>query len=648
MVMAEEFNVDTLGMPYFGGVSLADEKDVYIGWLRSEFAAANAIIDSMCQHLQSMGNPGDYDTVFSCLNKRRQPWISTLYMQQFFSVAEVVNSLQQVTQKKRTACCSSPHANGKSDIEQTCHGAPHEQSNANIKTLQNCPSSPRKQDKPTSTIYQNQEIMSDDSENGAISNVDVKHEDTDSEGLQSPDNVCLNPADSDILSDESMSTTSTDIPSHITDDSKETTERAFPIENEGFDLRELLNREVSIALKEEKARQTAIKRSTQFQCGEFMDGEMMNDGESVELCESVFSTEEAEKFAELVSQFQAAGRRGALGSAFSTCDKLGNKPDIIQFGPKYNAQMKMNDNLCMPKFLQSMIKWLTSCGILSAKKRPDSCLISIFEEGDFELPNTDQGAWERPLCLISLLGDCKMFFGHILNMDHEGSCKGPFQITVPAGSVLLLQENFAGLLQKAVPASACRRIIITLGKAENSNVAHLSYGNIEGKGRNKQSAERGNPYITNATLKPKRLGGISVGPLPDMIQHNANGMPLPSLWPFLPFSNHTCSINSYNVHPTPHGWPPAPLKLQNNSNSGTGVFFPSTELSPWQSEVLSSLTTGLEANRSGHPKRVKKHFKVRESLESRMVPKKQLVKTVSPSLPNKVGCEVPASTCPSK
>ncbi|KAJ7299209.1 hypothetical protein O6H91_Y278000 [Diphasiastrum complanatum] len=32
-----------------------DERDAFIAWLRGEFAAANAIIDAMCQHLQMTG-----------------------------------------------------------------------------------------------------------------------------------------------------------------------------------------------------------------------------------------------------------------------------------------------------------------------------------------------------------------------------------------------------------------------------------------------------------------------------------------------------------------------------------------------------------------------------------------------------------------
>lgn len=35
-----------------------DERDGFIYWLRGEFAAANAMIDSLCQHLREVGEVG--------------------------------------------------------------------------------------------------------------------------------------------------------------------------------------------------------------------------------------------------------------------------------------------------------------------------------------------------------------------------------------------------------------------------------------------------------------------------------------------------------------------------------------------------------------------------------------------------------------
>ena len=78
-----------------------DERDGFICWIRSEFAAANAIIDAMCDHLKGVGDHGEYDGVIGCLQQRRVNWYPVLHLQQFFSVSEVVHSLDQVAWRRR-------------------------------------------------------------------------------------------------------------------------------------------------------------------------------------------------------------------------------------------------------------------------------------------------------------------------------------------------------------------------------------------------------------------------------------------------------------------------------------------------------------------------------------------------------------------
>ena len=72
-----------------------DERDPFIQWLRSEFAAANAIIDSLLHHLQSTSDPGFYDQVIGCVSHRRVNWAPILHYQHFFPIGEVVYALEQ-------------------------------------------------------------------------------------------------------------------------------------------------------------------------------------------------------------------------------------------------------------------------------------------------------------------------------------------------------------------------------------------------------------------------------------------------------------------------------------------------------------------------------------------------------------------------
>ncbi|KAK9074917.1 hypothetical protein SSX86_003236 [Deinandra increscens subsp. villosa] len=86
-----------------------DQRDGFISWIRGEFAAANAIIDSLCSHLKIVGyavntivgEGGEYDFVIGSIQQRRRNWNPVLHMQQYFSVAEVVYALQQVTWRRQ-------------------------------------------------------------------------------------------------------------------------------------------------------------------------------------------------------------------------------------------------------------------------------------------------------------------------------------------------------------------------------------------------------------------------------------------------------------------------------------------------------------------------------------------------------------------
>lgn len=73
-----------------------DERDSYIAWLKGEFAAANAIIDVLCQHFKAIGGNMVYDRVIESIHKRRFNWIPIIHMQQYFSIAEVILALDQV------------------------------------------------------------------------------------------------------------------------------------------------------------------------------------------------------------------------------------------------------------------------------------------------------------------------------------------------------------------------------------------------------------------------------------------------------------------------------------------------------------------------------------------------------------------------
>ncbi|GFY98770.1 oxidoreductase, 2OG-Fe(II) oxygenase family protein [Actinidia rufa] len=85
-------------------MSEAFAKDAIIAWFRGEFAAANAIIDALCNHLKQMesggGRGSEYESSFAAIHRRRLNWIPILQMQKYFSIADVVLELRRVAERK--------------------------------------------------------------------------------------------------------------------------------------------------------------------------------------------------------------------------------------------------------------------------------------------------------------------------------------------------------------------------------------------------------------------------------------------------------------------------------------------------------------------------------------------------------------------
>ena len=77
-------------------------RDAIIAWFRGEFAAANAIIDSLLSHLSEISRgetgPGNgYEAVFAAIHRRRMNWIPVLHMQKYFSIADVAIALRNAS-----------------------------------------------------------------------------------------------------------------------------------------------------------------------------------------------------------------------------------------------------------------------------------------------------------------------------------------------------------------------------------------------------------------------------------------------------------------------------------------------------------------------------------------------------------------------
>lgn len=90
-----------LPIPVPGMLSEAFAKDAIIAWFRGEFAAANAIIDELCNHITEVqgGNKKNYEAVYAAIHRRRLNWVPVLQMQKFYPIADVKKELQEMAKK---------------------------------------------------------------------------------------------------------------------------------------------------------------------------------------------------------------------------------------------------------------------------------------------------------------------------------------------------------------------------------------------------------------------------------------------------------------------------------------------------------------------------------------------------------------------
>ncbi|KAG6512989.1 hypothetical protein ZIOFF_031135 [Zingiber officinale] len=78
-------------------------RDQMISWFRSEFAAANAIIDAFCSHLAQKDGGEEYESVFAALHCRRLNWIPVLHNQKYFPIDEISFEIRLLEANRDTA-----------------------------------------------------------------------------------------------------------------------------------------------------------------------------------------------------------------------------------------------------------------------------------------------------------------------------------------------------------------------------------------------------------------------------------------------------------------------------------------------------------------------------------------------------------------
>ncbi|XP_042055352.1 RNA demethylase ALKBH10B-like [Salvia splendens] len=354
-------------------------KDAIIAWFRGEFAAANAIIDALCSHLQELetiAGVADYGSVYSAIHHRRLNWVPILQMQKYYPIVDVVAELEKVAEKKR-----EPTSVLKECVDGT--------DNAAGETL---------------------------AEDGGATVVDSPESDYTDSGSQELQILCSN-------HDEC------------------------------------------------EARQAQIKMTKGFVAKEPVKGQMVNVVRGLKLYQDIFTGAELSKLGDFVNELRLAGRDGELsGDTYILYNQhvKGNKRELIQLGVPIFGQIKEDATdkfqksyiQPIPALIQDVIDHLIQWHLIPENRKPNSCIINFFDEGEYSHPFLKPPHLDQPLSIL-LLSESTMAFGRTLFSDSEGNYKGPLTLSLKEGSLLVMRRNSSDTARHAMCSSQNRRVSIS-------------------------------------------------------------------------------------------------------------------------------------------------------------------------------------------
>ncbi|CAL5354618.1 unnamed protein product [Camellia sinensis] len=563
-----------------------DERDVFISWLRGEFAAANAIIDSLCNHLSMIGEPGEYDGVNFSIQQRRCNWSPVLQMQQYFSIAEVLYSLQQVAWRRHSRFFDPVKVPGK-EYKRSGFGSRQGQRVEYVKESHNSNNVEyHRYDANVSgnlVSLEKGDRVVEKGEEAKLGGEVVNSDDKVVAVAEDKKDVVPKPqADSCVKSSgNSHGTTSSNSEVEVEghDDGCASDSKGpcnVPMENDSH----------SIQTPHEKQNLTIIPKTCVGT--EILGGKAVNVVDGMKLYEELLDASEVSKLVLLVNDLRAAGKRGQFqgkqeaGQTFVVSKRpmKGHGREMIQLGipiadapPEDENAMGTSKDRKMesiPGLLQDVIERLVGMQVMTVK--PDSCIIDIFNEGDHSQPHMWPAWFGRPVCLL-FLTECDMTFGKVIGIDHPGDYRGSLQLSLAPGSLLVMQGKSADFAKHAISSLRKQRILITFAKSHSKKT-------ISGDGPRLPSAavapshwgpppsRSPNQHIRHPM--PKHYGPVPttgvlpVPPIRPQLAPPPNGIP-PLFMP-APVALPPASAG-WSVQPTRH--PPPRLLVP-----GTGVFLP--------------------------------------------------------------------------
>lgn len=439
-----------------------DERDGFISWLRSEFAAANAIIDSLVHHLRLTGEPGEYEHAIGCIQQRRCNWTPVIYMQHYFSIGDVLLALHQAGLRRQQTHYQregkKPGSFGyrqghRSDNIRDHHGSPFPLSSAASELAHS------DKGKYKSGYEEDDKLIGAYQTSGGIGSTVTVVVQKDAEG--------------------SNSTYSSE-----TDDIQRNEENCGKMEPtvveqcHGQPMKETKN-DPSLGSGDQILKQDRNQELVpvpKIPVGnETSDGKMVNVVEGLKLFDELFDSSEITKLISLTIDMRAAGRRGDFTGHTMVLSKRpmkGHGREMIQLGIPISEGPAEDENEAgslrerkvepIPQLLQDVFNRLVQLQVLPAS--PDFCVIDFFNEGDHSQPHIWPSWYGRPVCSL-FLTECDMVFGRAIGADHRGDYRGSLKLSLKIGSLLVMQGKSSDLARHAIPSIRKQRIILTFGKS---------------------------------------------------------------------------------------------------------------------------------------------------------------------------------------
>ncbi|XP_020573266.1 uncharacterized protein LOC110019780 [Phalaenopsis equestris] len=541
-----------------------DERDGFISWLRSEFAAANAIIDALVHHIRLMGEPGEFEHAIGCIQQRRCNWTPVIYMQHYFSIGDVLLALHQAGLRRPQTHYQREGKKPGSFVYRQGHRSDSVREHQGSSSPSQVACSEKGKHK--SGCDEDGKLIGGDQTLGGMGSSVTDVVQKDAEGTNSSSN---SETDERQRNDENCGKLEPVVENCHDQPVKETKNDSLPLGSDQI-------------LKQD-GNQQLVPVPKILVGNEISDGKMINVVEGLKLYEELFDSSDITKLVSFTNDMRAAGRRGDFPGHTMVLSKRpmkGHGREMIQLGIAISERPADDESEAsslrerkvepIPKLLNDYFDRLVQLQVLPAS--PDFCVIDFFNEGDHSQPHIWPSWYGRPVCSF-FLTECDMAFGRTIGADHRGDYRGSLKLSLKIGSLLVLQGKSADLARHAIPSIHKQRIILTFGKSN-----------------------------------PKRPFSIEISRIPIPTISSQPSWPASPGRPSAPRYSSSC-LKHYSVVPSAGVLPPAPVHPQHipPSNGIPPLFVAPTPVAPaaipYPTPRLPIPGTGvfLPPPGSGHP-----------------------------------------------